>query len=393
MGIPYFTARDALDHLQITEGGLNQDAQLTIGKSVIRDAYTDLMAQYPWTFGQAEYQLTLNDDYSTGTIVYDHSGGSSERLVTLTTGTVPSNAASCRLRIGTATYKVDRYLSSSTFTLDAVLNPGADVASTSDWKLYQTNYDLPDDFHSFEGFIEGANAAQGSYLTPAEWIHLDRVTQLSGTPFHWTILPSVEAGSEGKMAVRITGYPTSSSLISFLYRQQPVAPKWVGVETYATQGTVATAGTVTVTGTSTNFVASMNGAVIRIGDATNAPTGDDGLYPWTEERRIREVASTTSLTSTVAFSNTVSSYKYVISSLLPLPLVARNAYKAGLEYFMALYQKDAAIQLTKARRYREAMVLAMAAESRNTERKMAARPVPDPAFYGTLPHVIDSRSS
>lgn len=190
-------------------------------------------------------------------------------------------------------------------------------------------------------------------------------------------MPSTEAGSEGKFAVRISGYPTSAIPLSFFYRQQPVEPKWAGVEANAIVGTVATAGTATVTGTTTAFVSSMEGCVLRVGDATNVPTGDSGLYPFSEERRIRTVASTTSLTSTVAFSNTASGKKYIISSLIPLPLVCRNAYLAGLEYFMAVRQKDAAIMRIKQGLYRDAIFDATAAESRNTETKVAMmRPIP-----------------
>lgn len=376
MSIPMMTFKDAIDHIRDTEFGIAQDGQLTVLKGVVRDAYTDLMSKAKWTFGKMEYSISLNAYYDTGTVVYDHTGGANELMVTITTGTWPSWAASGRLRIGTATYEINQRISDTIITLDSVMNPGEDVASTSDWTLYQTAYDLPDDFGSFAGFITGSDYSSGCYMEPDDWLVQDRVARASGEPFHWTILPSTEAGSESKFAVRVSGYPTSATTISFLYQQQPTDPVWAGVESVAVVGTIATNGTVTVTGTTTGFVSSMNGAVLRVGDATNVPTGHNGLYPFAEERRIRTVASTTSLTTTVAMTNTASGVKYIISSLIALPQVARLAFKAGLEYYMACRQKDAGIMFNKQRLYDRAILDAMAAESRHTGTKVANRPAP-----------------
>lgn len=71
--------------------------------------------------------------YSTGTILYDHSGGASERLVTITGGTLPGWVnTDCAITIGGVRYPIASVLSTTTLTLGAssnnfTNNPGADV--------------------------------------------------------------------------------------------------------------------------------------------------------------------------------------------------------------------------------------------------------------------------
>lgn len=72
------------------------------------------------------------DSYSTGTVVYDHTGGANERQLTLTGGTWPTWAKSPgRIFINEDWYSLDTRVSDSIVTLKSTDNPGADVASTT----------------------------------------------------------------------------------------------------------------------------------------------------------------------------------------------------------------------------------------------------------------------
>lgn len=91
--------------------------------------------------------LFINGDktattYNTGTVSYDHTGGSSERLVTLSGGSFPAWVdTDAAITIAGVRYPIASVLSSTTLTLNAasstntVNNPGADVGSTSNWSV------------------------------------------------------------------------------------------------------------------------------------------------------------------------------------------------------------------------------------------------------------------
>lgn len=72
------------------------------------------------------YETTLS--YSTGTVVYDHTGGSSERLVTLTGGSFPAWVdAGARIKVGTDWGTIASRINATNITLSS--GPSADVSS------------------------------------------------------------------------------------------------------------------------------------------------------------------------------------------------------------------------------------------------------------------------
>lgn len=72
------------------------------------------------------------DTYSTGTVVYDHTGGANERQLTLTSGTWPTWAKlPGRIFINNDWYSLDTRVSDSIVTLRITDNPGSDVSSTT----------------------------------------------------------------------------------------------------------------------------------------------------------------------------------------------------------------------------------------------------------------------
>jgi len=154
LGLPDFEA--AVGHLvgygaTVANFTATQDAHVQrLIKRGLRNFYyharmPDVAHDHEWSFLKPVAQLTLNAPYSTGTITYDHTGGTSERLVTLATGTWPSWAASGKLEISGTRYDVSTRLGDSTITLTSSSNPGADVAAGTAYEITQDDYTLPDD--------------------------------------------------------------------------------------------------------------------------------------------------------------------------------------------------------------------------------------------------------
>lgn len=106
--------------------------------------------RYEWSFLSPWSSLVVNAAYSTGTVEYDHTGGASERLVTLTDGTWPSwftgtAITRTRIRIDGIDYAVATKEDATTLTLDESNNPGEDVDSGTSYSLHQDNYQLDSD--------------------------------------------------------------------------------------------------------------------------------------------------------------------------------------------------------------------------------------------------------
>lgn len=138
------------------------DSDLEVVDSIIHRGYIQFLnppvlpgeaMQHRWSFLHPITTLTTQAPYSTGTIVYDHTGGSNEREITLTNGTWPLWAADGSITISATTYAVLTRTSDSVILLADGDNPGADVASGTSFELGRQDMDLADNFGGVEGTI------------------------------------------------------------------------------------------------------------------------------------------------------------------------------------------------------------------------------------------------
>ena len=73
---------------------------------------------HEWTFLFPTATLSINAPQSSSTITYDDTGGSSENLVTLASGTWPTWAADAQIRIDGTDYPVATRVDGTKLTLD-----------------------------------------------------------------------------------------------------------------------------------------------------------------------------------------------------------------------------------------------------------------------------------
>jgi len=277
-------------------------------------AYQKFATEADWHFYRRGCRVYLQEPYETGTITYDHTGGTNEREVTLASGTWPTWAKFGKLLIGDVVSTVATRVSSSVITLDPVLNPGADVAAGTSYTLIRTAYPMPGDFRgSWEPTDENMRTAQ--YVGPKDWLTIERLFPTQTDTWFWTVMPSQDSYSQWNLNVH--GYPTTGQTLDFTYQGRPRPIRLTGYETNSRAGTIAMSdGGTTVTGTSTAFTEDMVGSVLRIGDATNYPTGQGDLYPWVEQKIITAYSSATSITVDSAANAAYSGVKYTISDPL-----------------------------------------------------------------------------
>ena len=138
----------------------------SIGESGLRQIYQPPPINgkvHDWSFLYKQNSITLQDNYATGTIAYDHTGGTHELQVPLSGGTWPSWAAEGMLEIDGVDYAVATRISDTVILLESNNNPGADVAASTSYDLHKDDYDLPDDFGSIIGSFSFAQKDNAWY--------------------------------------------------------------------------------------------------------------------------------------------------------------------------------------------------------------------------------------
>ncbi len=335
------TVRDVIDHLRDWSGGnsgVNSENNI---RHAIQLAMVDLVEPRPWTYYSKLYRIFLQAPYSTGTITYDHTGGTSERLVTFSGSTLPAdiavNPSGWDLVVGDVVARVSGYLSATTLQLDENLNFGEDVAAGTSFQLLKSRYLLPEDFRCLnDGVAESLWCAR--YVQPYEWLQQQHIVSSSGPPSIWTIVGDDLNRYRSMMIVNPA--PAEAEKLDVWYQRKARDLIFSGYNSRESIGTVSATGS-TVTGSGTAFESGMIGSIMRFG-ATNAeiPDGRFGVEPYTDERRIVAVASATSLTLDSAVSATITNKKYVISDPIDIDPCMEPAFARGVEYNLSVLKKS-----------------------------------------------------
>ena len=137
------------------------------------------------------------------------------------------------------------------------------------------------------------------------------------------------------------------------------------VESYI-EGTISVPqSSATVTGDGTTFNANMKGSVIQFGTSNDLPTGLDGLKPYSEQRTVVAINSSTELTLDAVVSNPHTAVKYRISDIVDGESGAMyEAFISLAELKLSQLMKDDQIPL-RDRIYSDNLRLAMQADNRN----------------------------
>jgi hypothetical protein len=368
----YSDAIDAMDDFCRGHGGSMSPSQ--IRRSILA-AYDEFASLHDWSFLIQNGRVQLHATYSTGTVVYDATGGATcERQLTLTTGTWPTWANNASILFDGIVCDVERWYSGtpSVVSLDATMAPGADVASTT-YKIWPRWYALPVDFVSMARPMEESALWQhATELTLPEMFALNRYEDTSGDIAYYAIGPAPDLYST--MALFVLPQADAEETLDFPSKRRLRQLRYTAQDANDFAGTIAvTAGSATVTGTSTQFDATHVGSVLRISKNSTRPTGMEGGNPWVEQRSIIAVQSTTSLTLDAGVSTTRSAVKYSISDPLDLEVAAYQAFLRCSEHQVAVHRNLKGRQDIKMERDK-AVARAKAADSRSKRRRVAGPP-------------------
>jgi len=300
-------------------------------RRVIHEAYREVGEVFGWSFLQKQSRVQLRETYDTGSVAYN----STSRVLTMTTGSWPSWAADATVRIDSVPSQVQTRTNSTSLVLHRTMNPGKAIASGTSFQLYPTSYTLPEDFLNMVkpwGEDSWWNAKQVSY---DEMLSLDRYYEGPGSPRRFCVREIADL--HGSFGLYIHPASDTAETVDFIYRRRGRQLRYSGHDSAETVGTITVTGGGVVTGTDTQFSSRMEGSVMRIGlDDDNTPTGLDGLFPYSDERIIDTVDSTTSLTLDGATTAQASAVNYVITDPIDIDISLANAMLACIRKRLAV---------------------------------------------------------
>ena len=357
---PIFTMQDAVEYTwEVMNPAVKPPTgrELRIAKMAAIRAYRDLANRFEWSYYKRRGIIRTEAYYKTGTVAFDFTGGTYERQLTLTTGTWPTNAARGQVVISNVHYPVESRKSDSVVTLDANINPGADVAAATSYEWYRDAYPLPVNFRRMGQIIEstsGGNPNPLEFVNPSSLLYNTRYESGSTTadPDWYTIR---NAGDYmGSLSMFFGRGPTTAKTYDMLYE---VSPRPLRTYKYATGTITLAAGSTALTGNTTAFTEFHEGCIIRFTSSTTVePTdmsgnvnGDDN--PYIAQRSILAVASGTAATidSEVSSTTTLTTTKYTISDPIDIePIIMRSPFEAlCLYHFARLTKRKDAVQLER----------------------------------------------
>jgi len=320
----YLTYFDLVESLIVSSFGGPQDAEQRDIRTAIHRAYDELTTIRDWPYYHVHGRIILQAPYGTGTVT------SSGVTVTLTAGTWPSWAATgAYLKVGEEICRVASRTSTSVIVLDPSLSLKADVAAQP-FTLYRTVYPLPSDFRNLDEPSDEYNWWSGLYVTPDQAMKLERVSNSSGEPYHWTVIKDPDSSG---WAIKVVGYPTGTQTLDFTYRRTARPIRYSGHEAALRQGTISRS-SATVTGGGTAFAAAMVGSILRVGDTVTVPGSIESMTPWVSEGKITAVGGATALT-TEDSGTVASSTKYLITDPIDLAPHMQAAMDSACDYWLA----------------------------------------------------------
>jgi hypothetical protein len=355
------TFKDAIDHGVDFMGATVSNEAARDARRAVLAALREIANIHRWSYYYQRGRIGTSAQQTTGTIDYDHTGGTHERQVTLASGTWPDWAAFGVLVISNVAYEIADKKTSTVITLSSTSNPGADVAAGTSYILYRDTYPLPSDFVAGDEVMSLGSMLTLTFQHPRAWLQRQRIIQSPAAPHVYTVMG--DQNYFGSLALKLSPPPDQAYQLDFLYQRRP---RLLVLDEYSTGTVTATADATTLAGTGTTWTSSMVGSVVRLSDdATNKPTGLVGAEPPAAERVVMGFTSATSLTVDTAWSSTLTGVKHLISDPLDIEEgTMLTAFWRCVEKELGIIRKmkdrDLLIQL-----YKDALILAMEADSRS----------------------------
>ena len=303
-----YTYKDLVDHC-LDWLGANPSAEARRdARRAILEAMRTIGAASPWSYYLTAGRMATVAPYATGTISYDNTGGTYERMVTLTSGTWPDWAAFGWITINNVPYEVSARKSNTQITLTSSSNPGADVPAGTSYTLYRDSYPIPVDCRSIGAVVLPGYAVDLVMDHPNDWMERRKLYRGAATPRSYSIFGDANYLN----TLQVTFFPPPDAIypVDLLYLRRPRA---LSLEEYSAGKVTTTADSATVTGSGTEWASRHVGSVFRVSRTREAPTAPWGANPTVCDRVVTAVNSSTSITLDDVVPESLSSVPHVLS--------------------------------------------------------------------------------
>lgn len=310
-----WTAQDELERLLVTQQFTDQNRQRQLARTAILNCLRELPYKHRWAYYIRRYTLRTTASQS-GTLTYDHTGGASERLVTLVTATLPTDGTGeyHRIIIDNVAYDIQRVLSASTCQLSPNNNPGEDVAAGTACTVYRAFYPLPVGFRRLNHVWDVEDEHEMPQMTEDDLQHQGMTCYITpDTPWYVGVTSAGELMSA--FMLQFSPPPSQSRTYDIMYE---ASPQPIRTWKYST-GTATSTGNSTITIATGMTSIAMLGAILRMTSSTSVePTsivssaigGIDN--PHTVQRTIIDVPTSSTLAVDAAVT-ALAAVKYTIS--------------------------------------------------------------------------------
>lgn len=329
------TFQDALERLQQFTAGTSMSRALGDMKLAVESALHHVYAERSWTYFESSFSFSSRATMTTGTVAYSHGG----LLLAITGNTWPAWADRGTVVANQLYGDIDRATTYNAY-VDPNYNFGQNIDAGSTFTLFQDKFTLPDLFQNVSLTVSGGDGINLPYMSPDEYMYLRSWGQEAGLPTRFTILSDPDI--IGRYAIALYPSPDQVTTYYVKYRRAYREIRLSGDEASSKAGTVAiAAGGKIVTGTGTAFNdANHKNAILRVGDATNYPTGIRGASPWIEQFQLSHVANTGSATLRTPATRAFSGAKYVITDPIDLPPELKDAFLKRCRLELVLARPD-----------------------------------------------------
>jgi hypothetical protein len=385
-----WTYQDIVEHLLDMFDNGRAGRPLRMARRASIEALRDLSASHRWSCYDSVRVFATEAAYSTGTITYDHTGGTSERLVTLAGGTFPLTAGYGRIIINGVHYSIDRYIDATSITLNAAENPGADISTGVAYTWYRNSYPLPDGFVEMGELWDIADQAMVPVIL-ADQQHRESIYWYDTPDEPWQACVRNDGEMINTLSIVFGPPPSTAKSYSLSYHR---SPRQLLTDKYST-GTVSVgAGSTSCAIATGAFTQSHVGCIIRFGTAAVEPDNifgglGDTDNPFTSQRTIVAVATAgTSCTLDSILPAAVTTVKFVVSDPIDIDNVSMlSAYQRMAEAAYTRLSK----REQKDRAERESLAMMAFQLAKERDNRVPAR---GPVYYDpfTRTHVTDDES-
>lgn len=362
---------DAINSLSEFAQSIGVSASPGQMRQYVEEAYREVGSAHDWSFLHVNGRVLVQAPYETGTVVFDYTGGTYERQLTLTSGTWPDWIENACIRFDGNICDVESRKSDTVVTLDAQMCPLEDVASTT-YSAFPRWYILPSDFVSMDQPMSESDWQLGNARTPPELMALLTNDTSTGDIQFYAVGPAPD--TYGSMALYVWPPSDATEVLTFAYKRRPRDIQYVGT-TNDCPGTIqVSADSKTVTGSSTAFANDMSGSVLRIGaSSTYLPTGRFGQYRYAEQKIIQSITGTGTLEADSAVVTSRTGVKYAVTDPIDLDVCAYDAFMSCARKNLAVEKqpKNATLYVSA---YQQALKQAKRADYRVTERLVGWTP-------------------